>query len=381
VQELCAAVLASESAQDQRVPELAQIAITPEGEVKLLGKGPRAQWLVHRVGAVLLALVPEQQLPLQLRLLALEEVSPAPKFPSIRDLTTELEFFERPDRRLIVQGVYERYRQMTTPEALAKPVPPPLLEPAPPRKPALGWWKRKSTRIGVAVGLVAAASMGLAWEWQRPEGRWLRDSAAQASAATSEATQWTRERAGQGLEAAKGALGVDKPVSTPPGPGARFVDASRTSTPRPPVGPEPLLAHPVPGAVQAGAPAGAPPVGLPDQVESGIWEAVGWVPGTVPPPSVDESAIFTSADIRVVPAGLVRPRVPRREGAGGDRVELPEVELVVSASGEVESVRLVSPGGGAKTAMMLSALKTWRFQPATLNGEPVRFRLRMKLIG
>ena len=58
---------------------------------------------------------------------------------------------------------------------------------------------------------------------------------------------------------------------------------------------------------------------------------------------------------------------------------LPQVELVVSSSGEVESVKLVTEQAGVGPSMMLSAIKAWRFRPATRDGEPVRYRLRMRL--
>jgi len=32
-----------------------------------------------------------------------------------------------------------------------------------------------------------------------------------------------------------------------------------------------------------------------------------------------------------------------------------------------------------KSAMMLSAIKTWRFEPAKRGGQPVRYRLLMRL--
>jgi hypothetical protein len=42
-------------------------------------------------------------------------------------------------------------------------------------------------------------------------------------------------------------------------------------------------------------------------------------------------------------------------------------------------VKLVSPGTGPRPAMMLSAVKAWRFQPATRGGQPVPYRLRLRL--
>ena len=58
---------------------------------------------------------------------------------------------------------------------------------------------------------------------------------------------------------------------------------------------------------------------------------------------------------------------------------MPEVEILVSAAGEVETVKLLSPGVGPGSAMMLSAVKTWIFQPATRAGQPVRYRCRVRL--
>ena len=384
VQELCEAVLKRGPADDLRIPELKHIVLAEDGSVVLLADGPGRHSPVQRAGLVLLALTPEEQLPVQLRLLALEEVSPAPRFRSLRELSSELEYFERPDRRRVVIGVFERYMRAMAPEAAAKPVPLPLLEPPTPHKHGSHWWKRKRARTAAALAALALLAAATTWAWRRPEGQWIRHGAGHATAVAVDAARWARYQAGQGFAAAQQAVGVSKQEPKAPGPGVTFVDSSDSSTPRRPVSPEPLPAQPVPGAVQAGAPADASPVGLPLQVESGVWEAIGWAPGTIPPPAAPasggESAIFTSADTRVVPAGPVRPRLPMGQHRGNE-ADLPEVELVVSATGEVESVRLVSAGSDAKTAMMLSAVKTWRFQPATLDGEPVRFRFRMKLIG
>ena len=84
-------------------------------------------------------------------------------------------------------------------------------------------------------------------------------------------------------------------------------------------------------------------------------------------------------DPQVVPPSLVRLRMPSVPPSGVRADALPEVEVVVSATGEVESVKLLTPQAGVGPAMMLSAIKTWRFLPASRDGEPVRYRLRMRL--
>jgi Gram-negative bacterial TonB protein C-terminal len=55
------------------------------------------------------------------------------------------------------------------------------------------------------------------------------------------------------------------------------------------------------------------------------------------------------------------------------------LDLVISASGEVESVRLRTSSPDIRTSMMLSAFKAWRFDPARRNGRPVRYRYLVKL--
>jgi hypothetical protein len=53
--------------------------------------------------------------------------------------------------------------------------------------------------------------------------------------------------------------------------------------------------------------------------------------------------------------------------------------VLVSSTGEVETVKLVSGQTTALSGMQVSAIKAWRFQPATRGGTPVRYQLRMPL--
>lgn len=47
------------------------------------------------------------------------------------------------------------------------------------------------------------------------------------------------------------------------------------------------------------------------------------------------------------------------------------VDVTLSAAGEVLSERLAASIGNALDQLVLDAVKTWRFQPATVNGRPV----------
>jgi hypothetical protein len=96
-------------------------------------------------------------------------------------------------------------------------------------------------------------------------------------------------------------------------------------------------------------------------------------------PALPDSKVDSAADAEVAPPALVRTRLPIEPSPGVRADELPEVEVVVSPAGEVESVKLLTPSAGVGAAMMLSAVKNWRFHPATRDGEPVRYRLLIRL--
>jgi len=42
-------------------------------------------------------------------------------------------------------------------------------------------------------------------------------------------------------------------------------------------------------------------------------------------------------------------------------------------------VKLASPVRDYREAMMLSAVKAWRFKPASIDGMPVRYQLRIRI--
>jgi hypothetical protein len=54
--------------------------------------------------------------------------------------------------------------------------------------------------------------------------------------------------------------------------------------------------------------------------------------------------------------------------------DLTLLDLVISPEGAVEQVRMRTTPRNVREFMLVSAAKAWRFQPATLDGRPVRFR-------
>jgi len=96
-------------------------------------------------------------------------------------------------------------------------------------------------------------------------------------------------------------------------------------------------------------------------------------------PVTTDLTVYSAVDTEIVPPEFVRPQIPKDPPPGVRLEDLPMVELAVSATGEVKSVRLVTRPVRVLPAMMLSAVKHWRFRPALKDGHPVSYRLRLRL--
>ena len=330
---------------------------------------------MQRAGLVLLALTPESQLPMQLRLFVLEEVSPRPRLQSLIELHRELEFFERPDRQAIVREVFDRLRRPTGAAAAGPAVPAPLLEPPPPKR-HHRWWRSRSVWAGTGIVLLTMAAAAIVWAWPRPEGRWLREGVSLVSRTASAVSQRVVETGRRGLGEARERLGrsaqpsrADIPVVALPPASAAGPNPGVTlqgGTPPPPSLPADFAGLPRGTPVPAPQPATPAAQGAP-------------APGGVA--AVDAGGVIYSREDSplVTPPTLVSPRVPTVPASGAAASAAPEVEVVVAASGEVESVKLVAGQTTALSGMQISAVKAWRFEPATRDGQPVRYRLRVRL--
>lgn len=115
-----------------------------------------------------------------------------------------------------------------------------------------------------------------------------------------------------------------------------------------------------------------------DEASAPLSDTVGADPLVAP-----EAAIATSVDVidanEIVPPRLLDPvRLPWWASAGTHRSSN-MIELAITETGKVARVRLVSPAVRMTDMMMLSAAKTWTFEPASQNGHPTPYTLMLNV--
>lgn len=355
VQELCHVLQAVRRGGADGDLEPEDVAITPQGSVEVRGGLDEELPDVTKVAHLLLTLLEEAPgLPVQLRLLALEAAAPSPTRLSLRDWSARLAAFERPSRDRTIREVYERFTQLPAREA-----PPRTVARARAASVAAGrhWWKdRRLRRAAAAVVVLAGAWLGGSWLWQEAGSMLFggREGANAESSGPTDADQSLSAAAAARIRAA--AFRIWGPAAVRPAP--PDLDVA-------------LAGQPIVVVV---------PTVLP--VVSASETAELMLASTAPPavrPAKVDTALYSAADAAVVPPALVRPRLPTRPTTGTREQDLPQVEVLVSPAGEVESVKLLTQPASVASAMMLSAIKTWRFGPAVHDGQPVRYRLLLRL--
>lgn len=96
------------------------------------------------------------------------------------------------------------------------------------------------------------------------------------------------------------------------------------------------------------------------------------------PAVVQAPRIYSPSDGDVVPPVTIRQVVPPYPGRvllGGSLL----MDVVIDASGSVESATIATPPNPAYDKLAIGATKGWQYQPATLNGKPVKYRKRIQI--
>jgi TonB family protein len=99
-----------------------------------------------------------------------------------------------------------------------------------------------------------------------------------------------------------------------------------------------------------------------------------------PPPPVDYDAIYDGSQAAVVGPVTVRQDLPRWSTGSAPKPRATGVlEVVIAKNGVVERATLIRPMAPLFDRQVLDATKNWRYQPAHVNGQPVRFKKTIKI--
>jgi hypothetical protein len=352
---------------------------------------------VQNLAAVFRDLLPELY-PMPLRLAITQALSTPPFYPSISEFSEALQYFERPDRKSVVQAVFQRWketRDQHTQNDTAPRVDPEHLDDRvqPPQRGNLLATKRPAILWGLAIAAVVCAPLTLLF-WFAPAGM------EQSVAAI--------EKAGGAVITRAASIASNLLTQVAPSPSLsdkqpiRAASATATEAPKPTTN-----GRIVPAAAMNGRP--APPALLRNPARAALSGALlnsfsgptllGIVPQLDTNVELDAlsnlvasdsesaevrvivapgggSTIYSAQDADVVPATAVYPHLPASAFVAQDDALM--FDVVVDHAGHVESVRALRPaptmGSALRLTLSLSAAKSWRFQPAIKDGQGVRYR-------
>lgn len=136
---------------------------------------------------------------------------------------------------------------------------------------------------------------------------------------------------------------------------------------RPSASPDP--AHPP-------APVDPPPGAAASAAARPRTAAAGPISATPAPAAIIHSGPGTTHLVPPVAISQIAPEVPRAIGEllRGTTKKVLVVELLIDERGNVENARLVEPVQPLYDQLMLRAARQWKYQPATFDGTPVKFR-------
>jgi hypothetical protein len=97
-----------------------------------------------------------------------------------------------------------------------------------------------------------------------------------------------------------------------------------------------------------------------------------------PPPAIKVPRLYTADDRNVIPPQAIRQQIPAFPG----KVTVAKngvLELIIDANGNVESAIMRVPVNAQYDRMATNAAKTWQYEPARVDGSPVKFVKRIQV--
>jgi len=372
VEGLCGVLI---SGGRERVPEMSRVAITALGGVAV-GTGGVNEAAGPILARMLHTLAATGSMPAPLRLFVTRWASASDGHP-IAEFAKELAYFARPDGRTLIQGVYDR--AVATVPVQPKPLPEALKQARPVRRPTAkgsrGLYAAAAAVVVLGVSLTALfAWRGFGWPLTP-----VRSAVTEAEADLALAVPVTGTNPQESVS--QTAAGSRAPGAPTSGAAARSARTPPTLPDRPQVrtaGPP----GPVSSAVRAtlaspGAPAARPSPPLPLPTTGGApGNALEANPARATRRGAPEAPIYSPSDPDVTPPVFLHPQLPAQL-LSGLRPDMNTLELIVSETGTVERVRLLSTPKRMPDMMLLSGAKNWEFEPALKDGQSVRYRLEL----
>jgi hypothetical protein len=371
VQAVCRQLLATGASNDE-FPGATQIGISADGAVRLLATTPTK---AVPAAAHLLAGLLSDDVPVRLRLAVSQATGQGATIQSLREFSEILGYFERPDTELIVRTLFDRamlagVRKQTDEPRLdnvgTDEKRKPAVKPSPNSK---AIWRRAAMAATVVITIGAASWLGLS------AARGGRVSAAVTGIVNAVAGA-PEARVNEPLEkstasketATNGPTRLQRTHSSTANSSHRQPGEARKESAR-------SLGVRIPSLVPSLTSVMAPmPMSMPSRNAANATEiAQTYVIVASEPNKGGSDQIYSKSDFEVTPPRQVYPALPAEPPAALMSRALTVVDLVIAPDGVVERVRLRTTPRDIHEFMLLSAAKAWRFEPALLDGRPVRF--------
>jgi hypothetical protein len=98
----------------------------------------------------------------------------------------------------------------------------------------------------------------------------------------------------------------------------------------------------------------------------------------VPPPARAMAKVYSASDTNVVPPIALRQQIPSYPG----QIRIPQtgvIEVLIDTLGGVESAAMVASINPHYDRIAVGAARTWQYQPARVDGVPVKFLKRIQV--
>ena len=367
--------------------DLETVALRASGDVVMLGR-PIAtlnpSLAVQSVGKILRALISRTSAPPQLQEIVAAAMTDAERFRSFAELADALRLYQSPNATDLIRGVYLRWRNGDTSSSADASAPDAKRLTVLARRA----WAQVQSRLprdrrvaaGLALCVVAGALLVALSRYDfarsiKSVSGTTHDTAVQTLAsALSGALNWIGIGTVSPVTSEDAASVTKKKV-----PNAR---PKKTGTTGPINASRALQLTPLANAatVQANPPAPISDADVDSTRETSSEDAPALPQDDSP---VETSIVYSPIDADVSPPVAIRSPGPAT-GRGNEDRNISLIQILVNESGLVESATVLRPpatmGEALRATMALSVVKTWHFQPARKNGQPVKYRTTVPFV-